>query len=377
MKSTVYFVSARINRYSYKSSVMAKLQRALKSLDITKYIQPKEVVPLKIHFGSSGSVYVIRPAYVAKVAEEIKNINAFPFLTDTTRIPGYEYLEVARRNGYDYPNLGIPVLLADGIYGNDSVEVEAGPIMGKVAVASAIYDAPSMVVLTHFKGHIQSGVGGAIKNIAMGGVTYHPRGKSWNHGGRGKAHFLMDSFVPNWNGSPSCTACQDCVDICPMNAISYVKDEIKINDSLCLRCGRCSHICPAGALKIREDDQQFAKALAEMAKATLSTFKPYKVIYLNFLMDMQPECDCMDSADVPIVPNIGILLSDDPVAIDNASLDLITRAPIIKGTKADEVVPAENQDIFSALHGKDSRAHIRLASKAGLGSLEYELKEIE
>jgi len=371
--SEIWFLTARAHRFDYKDSLLCRLERALARYPFGEAAAEGEVVPIKIHFGSRGAVQTIRPAYVAAVVEAVVRRGAHPFVTDTVRMLGHEYLAVANRNGYNQSSLRCPVLLADGIFGNDSVEVDAGPPVGVQSIASAIHDAPSMVVLSHLKGHIQAGFGGAIKHLAMGGVSSHPRQGSWEKC-RGKAHFLVGN-LPVWAGAPPCTLCGTCERHCPMGAISIEDKTVRVTDS-CWRCGRCISACPSAALSTPKDEDLFHRALAAQARAVAGTFAPGKIVYVNFLLEMQPECDCMDMCDVPMVQNVGVLISHDPVAIDAASLDLAADAPLLPGSRADRLIAEgyKGRDPFGAVHLKDSWRQVRYAAELGLGTLGYTLK---
>jgi len=368
----VWYVTARAGRFDYSDSLLGRFARMLEAYPVADAVRRKDVVPVKIHFGSRGAIQTIRPAFVAQVVTALKAVGAHPFVTDTVRMQGHEYLEVANRNGYNRSALGAPVLLADGIYGNDSVELEAGEPLGTQSVASAIHDAPSMVVMSHVKGHIQAGFGGAIKHLAMGGVSSHPREGSWEKC-RGKSHFLLGT-IPQWRGAPPCTLCGVCERHCPMGAIAFEDGRFEVADT-CWRCGRCISACPEQALFTPKDDDLFQRALAAQARTVLSTFRPGRVIYVNFLLEMQPECDCMDIADVPMIQNVGILMSGDPVAIDAASLDMAADAPLLPGSRADRLIAEgyAGRDPFGAVHLKSSWGHVRHAAELGLGSLDYEV----
>ena len=369
----VWFVGARAFKFDYRDSLLGRYTSMLEAFPLHASIGAGDVVPIKIHFGSRGAIQTIRPAFIAEMVTALKGAGAHPFVTDTVRMQGHEYLEVANRNGYNRASLGAPVLLADGIFGNDSVELEAGEPLGIQSVASAIHDAPSMVVMSHVKGHIQSGFGGAIKNLAMGGVCSHSRDGDWEKC-RGKAHFLMGA-LPLWKGEPECELCGICERHCPMGAISIDSDLLTISDE-CWRCGRCMSACPTGALYTDKDDDMFQKALAAQARVVLGTFAPGKVVYVNFLLEMQPECDCMDTCDVPMIQNVGILISSDPVAIDAASLDLASKAPLLPGSRAERLIGKyDGPDPFGAVHLKNSWGHLRYSAELGSGSLEYTLRK--
>ena len=371
----VWFLTARANRFDYADSLLGRLEKALARYPLGAAIAEGDVVPVKIHFGSRGAVQTIRPAYVGAMVEAVRRLGAHPFVTDTVRMLGHEYLAVANRNGYNLASLGCPVLLADGIYGNDSIEVDAGPPVGTQSVASAIHDAPSMIVMSHVKGHIQAGFGGALKHLAMGGVSAHPRHGSWEKC-RGKAHFLVGRS-PEWAGVPPCTLCGTCERHCPMGAVSIAKKKVSISEA-CWRCGRCISACPAHALSTPKDEDMFQRALAAQAKAVMGTFAPGKVVFVSFLLEMQPECDCMDICDVPMVQNAGVVIGTDPVAVDAASLDLVADAPLLPGSRADRLIAQgyKGRDPFGAVHLKSSWGHVRHAAEMGLGSLEYTLKRV-
>jgi uncharacterized protein len=372
----IWFTTARANRFDYRYSMLGRFIKLLRAFDLNSIIESKEVVPVKIHFGSRGAIQTIRPAFIAETVRALLEIGAHPFVTDTVRMVGHEYLKVANRNGYNQATLGAPVLLADGIFGNDSIEVDAGEPVGIQSVASSIHDATSMVVMSHVKGHIQAGFGGALKNLAMGGISSHPRDGDWEKC-RGKAHFLLGT-LPEWQGLPTCSLCGTCEHHCPMGAIEMKKKKITVS-SACWRCGRCISACPEKALTTPKNDDLFQQALAAQARAVLGTFSPNKIVYINFLTEMQPECDCMDICDVPMVQNVGVLVGTDPVAIDAATLDLVAKAPLLPGSRASRLIEDSysGNDPFGAVHLKNSWGHVHHSADLGLGSTTYELHELE
>jgi uncharacterized Fe-S center protein len=373
MPPKVYQITAQSKAFAYEAGLMGKFEHFLKQFDFRKYIPEDELVPLKMHLGNNGAFRTIRPQFVRKVVEAVKKVPAKPFVTDSVRVPGYEYLEIARDAGYTHLTLDAPVVMADGIFGNDSIMIHAGETLGEMAIASALHDAKAMVVLTHVKGHIQAVLGGAIKNISMGGVTAHPRCGDW-HQGRGKMHFLMGEIM-HWNDE-KCTLCLDCMNVCPVNAITFPEDVYTVDKEKCWRCGRCARVCPVEAISVPVSHEVFMKAVAEGANAVLKTFEPGRVLYISFLMEMQPECDCMPMADTPVAQDQGILVSDDPVAIDAATLDILSRVAPLPDSRASGLTPKEGWDIFSLLHKKDARMQITQAEKLGLGNSRYELEVV-
>ncbi|MFQ6031478.1 MAG: DUF362 domain-containing protein [Candidatus Zixiibacteriota bacterium] len=382
MSSKLYFIDSRVEKFDYQYSVLGRLEKTLEEIDLGRYFSKGELVPIKMHLGNLGAHHTIRPNYIRLVVDHLKKVGAKPFVTDSVRVRAYEYLEVANQMGYNPLSLGAPVIIADGIFGLDSIKVKAGEILKELYIPSAIYDATSMMVLTHVKGHIDSSYAGAIKNLAMGCVTAVPRGCEWKDGGRGKMHFQMEQELMSWNES-LCTFCGICANNCPQDAIEVKADlkmqnshYFKVDERSCWRCGRCVRVCPEGALTVPTSMENFQISLAEATKAVLSTFKSGKVFYINFLMDIQPECDCMPISDTPVVQDQGILLGDDIVAVDKASLDLIVKAQPLPYSKAEGIKVEEGSDVLSMIHRKDAKVQIEAAEKMGLGKMAYELVRV-
>jgi len=375
MASKIYFIDSRVEKFDYRYSVLGRLEEILEKIDLKRYFSKGELVPVKMHLGNPGAHHTIRPNFVRLMVDQLKRIGTKPFVTDSARVRAYQYLEVANQTGYNALSLGAPVIIADGIFGLDSVKVKAGKILKELYIPSAIYDAPSMMVLSHVKGHIDSSYAGAIKNLAMGCVTAVPRGCEWKDGGRGKMHFQMEQELMTWKES-LCTFCGICTNNCPQDAIEVTSNSFKVDENSCWRCGRCVRVCPEGALTVPVSMENFQVSLAEATKAVLSTFKPRKVFYINFLMDIQPECDCMAVSDTPVVQDQGILLGDDIVAIDKASLDLIAKAEPLPQSKGEGIKVKEDSDVLSMIHRKNAKIQIEAAEKMGLGKSNYKFEKV-
>jgi len=371
--SKVYFTSARGTRWDYRYSVLGRFERMLGECGLMKF-DKGEYVAVKTHFGSEGAHRIVRPSFLRKTTDAVKNAGGKPFVTDTVRIMGVDYLEVANSNGINHLSVGTPVILADGPFGKDSLIIAApGDILGEIAVASAIHDAPAMVVCSHVKGHIQAGYAGALKNLAMGGVSAAHREGGWK---KGRGHMHCHGEVPlSWDPEV-CTYCQQCENVCPKDAIKFVDEKLVHDASQCWFCGRCVRVCPSGGLTLPVDDETFQKSLAESAGAVLSTFKPGRVIYINFMFEIQPECDCMPSCDTPMLQDQGILISDDLVAIEQATVDMLREANPLPQSAAQERECKPGDDVMSMVNPRNYSLCIEHAEKLGLGSREYELEEI-
>lgn len=372
--STVYFSTARTLRWDQRHSVPGKLESLLRRLDLANRFIAEDWVAIKTHWGSPGAFRIVPPVMLRKVVDAVRLAGAKPFVTDTVRIKGLDYLEVANQNGLNHLSCGAPVVLADGIHGKDSVLVQAGPLLGSIAVASAIHDAAAMIVCTHTKGHINSGYAGAIKNLAMGCVSGRHRLEGWKKG-RGAMHCHGEHGL-DWNPE-LCVFCGQCADVCPLHSIEFRDNAFTYDRDECWHCARCTRVCQEGALTLPQDDVTFQKSMAEAAAAVLSTFKRNKVVYVNFLLAVQPECDCMPVADVPVVQDQGIMVSDDLVAIEQASLDMLRAAPPLPQSAADEAGAKPGDDILSLINPRPMQVQIDESERLGLGTRKYELVRVE
>ena len=373
--SKVFFSSARTLRWNYRHSVPGKLETLLEKLELKKRFSKDDWVSVKTHWGSPGAFRIIPAVMLRKVVDAVKKTGAKPFVTDTVRIQGLDYIEVANQNGLNHLSCGAPLVLADGLYGKDSILVKAGPVLGEIAVASVIHDAAAMIVCSHTKGHINPGYAGAIKNLAMGCVSGRHRHHGWQKG-RGAMHCHGEKGL-QWDRD-KCTLCQQCAEVCPLDSIEFKDGEFSYDSETCWHCGRCSRVCQEGALTLPQDDATFMKGMAESAAAVLSTFSDRKkVVYVNFLFQVQPECDCMPIADVPVIQDQGILVSDDLVAIEQASVDILRKAAPLPQSAAEDAKLKAGTDILATLNPRPVQLQIDECERLGLGMKQYELIAIE
>ncbi len=370
----IFFASARAKEFDYNHSFVAKFEEVLERVDLSKFFNEKDYVAIKTHFGSYGAHRIIRPIFIKKVVDKVKELGGNPFVTDTVRIPGLSYLEVANMEGLNHLSVGAPVVLADGIFGMDKVTVKAGDILGEIGVASAIYNAPSMIVISHCKGHIASGYGGAIKNLGMGAISCR---NDCGQAERGRIHFAQNIRL-EWD-KEKCSYCENCIEVCSHGAIykGVITENIEVDYEICVKCGRCARVCKEEALTLPQSEERFQKGLSEATKAVINTFELGTVLYINFIVEVQPECDCMPMADTPVVQDQGVLVSDDIVAIEQATLDILRKAPLLPESKGYESDVGEEEEPLAAINEKHPQWHIDYARELGLGQKNYQIVEIE
>lgn len=378
MSSKVFFISSRAGS---KERNVRKYRRLLRELDLRRVIAEGDLVAIKTSFGERGNFTYLRPQYARMIVDEVKRLGGRPFLTDSNtlyaggRQNSRDHLITAIENGFNYSVTGAPVVIADGLRGRD---FRAVPIDGEhfreAKIAALALDADAIISLAHFKGHMVCGFGGALKNLGMG------------FGARSGKQMMHSDVLPEVQGE-KCTACAQCVKWCPEDAISLVpRDDAEgdrarvalIDPAACIGCGECVATCFEGAIDInwKSDPAIVQQKMAEYATAALTETRS-KFAAIDHVVDVTPDCDCLGWSDNPIVPNIGMLASFDPVATDTAALDLVNQAAAITAS----ALPVEGLDEdnkFGSIHrGIDPRAQLVHAEKMGLGSTAYELVPLD
>ncbi len=369
-KSEVYFCDMRA---SSKENLLDKLERLMQKAGFDDILQKnkKALVAIKLHFGEKGNTAFIRPVYIRRIVDHIKKIECKPFLTDAntlyagTRSDSVSHITTAIENGFAYSVVKAPIIIADGLKGGSYYEIDVdGELIKKAYIAREIVDADVFLSVAHFKGHELSGFGGAIKNTGMGCASR--KGKLEQH----------SDLKPKVNRR-KCKACGMCMEHCAQNAI-YMEKKAKIDPQKCVGCCECIIICPNGAIDIQWDKDaiKFQKKMAEYTKAVL-TGKEDKAFFINFLTTISPACDCYGHNDAPIVSDIGIVAGKDPVAVDQASVDLVNKQPVASGSVLSRKKKAAERDKFRAIYPNvDWNVQLDHAEKMGIGTRKYKLIKI-
>ena len=374
-KSKVFFTD--FHTVPFGDGLPVKLQKLIRRAGIGDIGMDGKFVAIKMHFGELGNVSFLRPNYARCVADVVKENGGRPFLTDcNTMYPGsrknaLEHLDCAWLNGFTPYTVGCPVIIADGLKGTDdiAVPVAGGEYIKEARIGHAIMDADVFISLTHFKGHEMTGFGGTFKNIGMGCGSR--AGKCDQHSG-GKA-----SIDPK-----RCRGCRRCQRECANGGLVYDEAEKKmtVDAAHCVGCGRCLGACNFDAICFRNKsaNTELNCKMAEYAKAVIDG-RPH--FHISLIMDVSPNCDCHGENDVPILPNIGMFASFDPLALEWACVDACLAAAPMPGSqlatnmaKPDFV---DHHDHFTnSTPESEWRSCLEHAEKIGLGSRDYELIKI-
>ncbi|MFA9452431.1 MAG: DUF362 domain-containing protein [Candidatus Aminicenantaceae bacterium] len=351
----VYFIEAAASEEA--GSLDHKVEALYDALAIEAQIRQDSFVALKLHFGEKGNTGYIRPEWLSGLAARLTQKTRRAFFTDTNtlyvgnRSNASEHLKLAWEHGYSQEALGIPVWIADGMIGRDDDEIEVDlPRIRSAKIASTFLSTDVLLCFSHFTGHVLSGVGAALKNLGMGCASR--AGKLEQH-----------SDVHPWVKSKKCTLCSTCFEYCPTGAIVEQGEAAFIQDETCIGCGECLVVCPTGAIGLSwdVDKGRVQEKIAEYAYCVHNLFEG-RAGYFNFLVRMTRDCDCMSKDAPSFMEDIGILASRDPVALDKASVDLVNARA--------------GKDIMQELQPIDWSIQLRHAEEIGLGSMEYDLKDL-
>ncbi len=325
---------------------------------------------IKIHFGEPGNLAFLRPNYAAVVVKVVKELGGKPFLTDCNtlyvggRKNALDHMDAAYQNGFSPFSTGCHVIIADGLKGTDEelVPVEGGEYIKEAKIGRAVMDADVFISLNHFKGHEATGFGGALKNIGMG------------CGSRAGKMEMHSAGKPSVNHDP-CIGCGRCIKICAHDSPSITNGKATIDHDKCVGCGRCIGVCPTDAIVAAGDESNdiLNRKIAEYSKAVLSD-RPH--FHISLVIDISPNCDCHSENDIPIVPDVGMFASFDPVALDLACADAVNKQPVIAGSQLDRMPHVHHDHFIDSDPATNWKSSIEHAVKIGIGNAEYEMIEI-
>lgn len=371
-KAEVFFTD--FHTVAFGDCLTVKLQKLLKKAGIQKLDMDGKFVAIKMHFGEKGNLGFLRPNYARAVADTVKEFGGMPFLTDcNTMYPGsrknaIEHLYCAWENGFTPLTVGCPVIIGDGLKGTDdvAVPVPGGEYVKEAKIGRAIMDADVFISLTHFKGHEMVGFGGTLKNIGMGCGSR--AGKTEQHT---NGHPTIDP--------DTCRGCRQCRKECANNGLAFDETTRKMHvvEENCVGCGRCLGACNFDAISFENGNavRQLNCRMAEYAKAVVSGRPNF---HISLVMDVSPNCDCHGENDVPILPNIGMFASFDPLALDQACADACLKEQPLPGSQLAKAMAApgfvDHHDHFeNTTPNSEWKTCLEHGEKIGLGTRSYTL----
>jgi len=380
----VFFIDARASR---ELNLLEKFRALLDSCGLEEVVSEGDEVAVKIHYGGPENTRYLRPDYLKEIVEKVKKLRGNPFLCETAGLgywktheqgSGRAQLQLAYNHGYLPEVVGAPVAIVGGMMGQDSMKIDIpnGILLKKAYVARDLAETDALIVVTHFKGHCRTGVGGALKQLGMGGMTKK---------GKAQAHYLNMPMV-----DPSlCDGCGECALICPCSAIQMIDGKAAIDPEGCECCFACIALCPKKSeegeekraiVLNRPSDTEFQVRIVDQLAGLLKARGDRSAYYFNFMLEITPNCDCERFSDVPIVPDLGVLACKDPVAIDQASIDMVNAAQGMPNSRSEEVgaiAPGSNK--FKAIwpNSEGGIPMLEAAENLGIETRKYRLRKIK
>lgn len=371
-QSKVFFTDFRTTAFG--DGLPVKLQKLLRKAGIGTIDMEGKFVAIKLHFGELGNISYLRPNYARAVADLVKELGGKPFLTDcNTMYPGsrknaLEHLECAWQNGFTPLTVGCPIIIGDGLKGTDdiNVPVNGGEYVTEAKIGRAIMDADVFISLTHFKGHEMTGFGGTIKNIGMGCGSR--AGKTEQHS-NGKPYISEEL----------CRGCRRCLRECANNGLVFdeAAKKMHVDPEHCVSCSRCLGACNFDAIQFNDNNAN-AVLNCKMAEYTKAVVDGRPHFHISLVVDVSPNCDCHGENDAPILPNIGMFASFDPLALDQACVDACLNAePMPHSQLTDHLSQPgflDHHDHFTnSAPESEWKSCLEHAEKIGLGNRSYEL----
>lgn len=368
MTAKVYFANLRTR--SKEDNKTNKVLRLFEAAGFSDIFSGKRLTAIKMHFGEMGNDTFLSPVFVRALVERLNQLGTSPFVTDSntlyagSRHNAVDHLKTALAHGFSYATINAPLIIADGLRGESCVEQAIeGKHFKRVKLAGAIAKAEAMLVLSHFKGHPLGGFGGATKNLAMGCTS-----------GDGKREQHSPRFEINQD---VCAGCGECEEVCPAGAARVEDGKASIDKDACIGCGDCYAHCREGAVTIdwKTEVPKFVERMTEYAHGA-NLNKKGAVGYINFLMNITPDCDCLPWSDAPIVPDIGIMASTDPLALDKASYDLVNQCQGFENTHLSRHHQSGEDKFKGVWDYTQGDIIFSYGKELGLGETEYELVDI-
>ncbi len=339
--SRVYF-----SRLSPQDSLEEIIPFLLENSNVFHKLEKGDFCAVKIHVGEYGNWTHVPPRLIREIVVFLKeHLEVRPFLVDTcVCYPGergnaLSHLKTAQSHGFTPTAIGAPFIVGDGLKGNDGISVKCNGGLKEIKVAQMIAEADALISVAHFKGHTLAGVGGTVKNLAMGCVTKESKLKQ---------HKVLEVVTDD----KRCQGCLSCQIDCYFQAITLRNGISEVNHERCMRCGSCIQTCPLRALSMQKKEE-FINALCSAASGVLSLFD--KKVFINVATNITERCDCLSTAGDIITSKSGIFLSNDPLAIDLASIDFLEDA----------------LNRLIELHGIDPRIIKQFGTQLDLGNTTY------
>lgn len=357
MNSKVYFIKASVR--DGEKVISEKACKLFKAGGFKNCFEENDFTAIKVHVGEGANNTYVKAPYIKGLIDELLALKTRPFVTDTNtlyvgrRHNTIDHAILAAEHGFSLQALGIPFIVAGGLFGTAETAVQInGEINKEVFIAHDLVRCQSILSIAHLTGHPAAYPAATLKTLGMGCASRK---------GKMKQHAALNLSIGN-----DCTRCGECAKHCPADAITLDDKKAHIDQDKCIGCAECMSVCRFHAVRCNwgQETEVMQKNIAEHALGILKG-KQNKAAFFNFLISVTKDCDCFGSPNMhKIIDDIGIVASTDPVAVDKATEDLV------EGRTGEKLTAVLENDKL------DPRCQIEHAERIGLGTAKYELIEV-
>ncbi|MEW6348581.1 MAG: DUF362 domain-containing protein [Thermodesulfobacteriota bacterium] len=351
-----------------RQSLIAKISAILGIEEMARLVVPDESLALKINLSEIGYAHPLPPIVVGALFERLRSEGARPVVTDSaslfkgSRHNGYDWISTALIQGFSAGETFDNQLMPAGGYTGEEGKFypSDGRNLGGVELGSLLTDTGNVVVLSHVTADPLLGIAGAVRNLGCGFLT--STGKLRVHAPLKIGH-----------DPERCDNCGLCVPFCPTGAMSERAGIVSFDAEMCNSCLGCYVSCPNGAIWIEADGIPLYQEHVVEAALTAKLNLRGSAFFINFLSSVTPQTDDYPFSDIPFVPDLGIVASEDPVAVDWVSYQMITGSPGIPGSIAEQVnALGKGDDKIRAITGVSPEHWLAYAEEVTLGSRQCE-----
>ncbi len=364
--ATVYWIKGRSD--NIRKNLISKIDILMRLEPLSKLLVPESSLAIKFNLSEVGYGNYLPPVIFTTLFEKARVLGVKPILTDScgifkgSRHDGYNWTESALLLGFSSGESFHNQLMQAGGYTNE--EGNFWPADGKhlagIDIGSLLTDINNLVVVSHVTAHPLLGLSGAVANLGLGLLTASGR-------------LRLHGFVKTAYDADRCDHCGECLPFCPTGAMSGEPGRVTFDARTCNQCQGCVMACPHGAVHVEaEGIPVFQECVVEAAHTVLNKLRG-NAFFINFLQSVTPQPDEYPYSDIPFIPDLGIIASDDPVAADWATYQMIVQSPGIPGSIAQNLdVLAKGQDKLQAITGQTPEHMLAYAEEMALGSREFQ-----
>ncbi len=369
--ANVYWIKGRSE--NIRRNLVSKIDTLMRLEELTMLMVPETSLAIKFNLSEVGYGHYLPPLIFTTIFDKARSYGVRPTLTDGcsifkgSRFDGYNWTESTLLLGFSGGESFHNQLMQSGGYTNEEGNFWSadGRNLAGIDLGSLLTDINNLLVVSHVTAHPLMGLSGAVANLGLGFLTATGR-------------LRLHSFMQIVYDDQKCDHCGECLSFCPTGAMSGEPGHVNFDARTCNQCLGCFMACPHGAVHIQpEGFPVYQECVVEAGHTVLNKLRG-KAFFINFLQAVTPQPDEYPFSDIPFIPDLGIIASDDPVAADWATQKMIVQSPGIPGSIAQNLdVLAKGQDKLKAITGQTPKHMLAYAEEMTLGSRDFQFLAAE